>query len=379
MLAVIKNSVAYGHEPVGISALNLNAVYIRLNGGSVDTGKVALIHIVINRGAEGHLIAAYGLVVKNRCVCHTLNSVSDIGEHGCLTVINCRGIVNGYVIDIESEFRGDVAVFGGYVIVCGAVTVGNIKLHHGAVGRPADSRICRGVNVEVMPAGLVKAVHNARAAGTGIHIVTVDSAAGKDWSTVGIVACDGSESPTDPQTYPLIGNIYPRTNTYGILEHPGLGSVNTRLHIAGLERVAVVYICAECKGTAVHLAVFAVHNLLSYLGPYVVVLSAGSLVNVYVLVGTVLKVVNHFRTLTEGKLGGCNNGLVINECGSKVAAGYCCVLLAGGKAEAVYSTHCGVVKYKVKVRCLYYNVLGTVGSNKLKLYGLAVRNDHFRA
>ena len=374
MLAVGQGDVFNGNLAVCIGGSAFDAVDVRLDGGCIDAGCVALC-IIGNGGTEGHGIGAHGMTVQRCRVGHAVNGVSDAGNDGCFTVIDCGGVVNGEVVKIEAELAGDVALLCRIIIVCGAVAVGDVELHHGTVCREADGLICGGIDMQIVPAGFVKGINDTGTAGGGIHIVAVDAAA-EDRRTVGIKG-NGSQRPASPQTDAFVGNVDPDTDTDCVFEDLGFCCIERGLHVAGFERVAVVDIRCKRVGTAVNLTVFCGDDLLGYLGPYIVVFGAGGFVDDDVLVGAVLKVKEDLGALAERDGGGRGDVRMIDElCGQ--GCGGCRGVCGCDEIQAVNRTDIGG-QGKDKVSCRDSDLLDAVGCAQVQRNALTERNGHFAA
>ena len=203
-------------DAVSISGSNGIAVDQNLNGGFIQTGVVALGGVFRYSCGEVKSAVAVGYIAV--CQGHALVGVrtliaeDDLREYGSFSILYDGGIVNGHIVHIYGEVAVDVVLILCVVTVGRAVTVGDIELHAVVEISPGKALVCAEISSQIMPAGLVKAVHHAGAACAAVHRVGVEAG-----ERVGLFAClcifvdrrDGADRPADPKADILVGNIEP--------------------------------------------------------------------------------------------------------------------------------------------------------------------------
>ena len=376
VLAIGQVSVCNGSQTVGIVDTDLNAVNIGLDRGRIHAGVIILAGILLDCSAEGDLVGSNRLIVQHGCIGHTLNSISHIGNDRCLPVIHSAGVVDCDIIQIELEFGGDVAVLRGYIVVGTAVTVRDIELHQAAIVLPTEGSVSGGICVQIMPARFAEGIHHAGAAGTGIHRVGVNGTS-KNRIAIGIKG-DSLQSPTGPQTDALIGDVEPAANADSVLEHLRLGGVDGGLHVAGLQRVAIVNLHAQGVFTTVDLAGGLVHHDLIGLRPDIVVLGAGGLVKDDGLIGAVFEVVDDLRALAQLQHSSSRDGFVQSQHSRQIRSGSGNALFTGREAEAGNRANGGSAQSKLNIAFVDGNSLRAVGGLHLQGHSLAIGNRHGR-
>ena len=356
---------------VAVGEVNGNAIDISLSGGRVQAGCVGSDLISYGSG-EGQNVGLGGLTIQLGSVIGELIGIDNAGELRSVSVVHSLGVVDGNVVDVEGEVTGDVGIIGSVVAVGGAVTVGNVELHDRA-GVQSYSGVCRGVDGQVVPAGLLEGGDNTSTAGSIIHILT--GHAGPLVITVGILLGSTLNGPTSPHAYGLLGHIDPHTDASSVLEYHGnCGADQRGLLVTGLQGVGVVDPSLHSIVAGVDLTLLGGNNPLVAFRPYIVVLSACRFGEYQTAGGAVLEVEDDLRTLTQ--LQGSGSG----DLGSK---GECCghlggrsrdTLSTGSEGQAVKATDSGIAQSEGDIRIFQSNLVQTKGSGQTDLDSFPIRD-----
>ena len=378
VLSIGENKVIDGNLAICIITCVLNAVYICLYGRFIKAGKVALSGIFGERGCDGHLVCCDCIAVKKGRIRHTLCCISNIREHRCFSIIYSGRIVNGNIIKIKREIAGNVAVFGCNIFVCRTVSIRDIELHHRTVCLPAYCGIRRRIRIQIVPAGFFKGIYDTRTASSSIHCIGVQVTCPNRIAVFIHSTCE--QCPARPKSHALVRNVDPNTNANSIFEYSCFGCIYTGLHITGFERVRVADMRTKRIRSAVNLTASRNgRNKLLTFGPYVIVLCARGFINVYILIGSIFKVVYNLRTLAEcdvcysGKFGVINEGRGKNTVSGRYA------ICTRDKGKSVNGTNSCFSQTEIKVRCLNDNTLNTIGSINCKRNRLAEGNNKLGA
>ena len=378
VLAVRQNEVVDGNLAVCIVRLIFNTVNISLDRCFIKTGEVALSGIFRKRCRNGYLVRRDGIAVQERRIGHTFRRIGNVGEYGSFSVVYSRGIVNRNIVDIERKVTGNVAVFGCNVFICGAISVGDIELHHRAVCLPADCGIRRCICIQIVPAGFLKGIYDTRTAGSSVHGIRVQVTCPNRIAVFIHSTCE--QRPARPKTYALVGNIDPCAHANGIFKHPRFRCVNAGLHIAGFKRVCVADVRTERIRSAVNLISRqnGGNELLAF-GPYVIVLCTFRFVDVHLLIGAVFKVIYNFGALTKLDRRRSGNALIIYECSRQSTFGCRYTFRAGSKIKAGDRADRGSRKCKLDIGGLKNNFLCAVNSSDIQSNVFSVRYSNFAA
>ena len=361
---------------LGVTAPNqligvVHVVDVDLTGSGVDTGVVGLGHVLSHGSGEADGVGGNGLTVQGETLVHTGSQEHHVAELRRLAVINCRGVVDGDVINVEGVITVDVVVLTVNVAVL-AVLLADVELQEGVVGTEAGVLEGADINGDVVPAGLLHSVHEAN---LGL-LSGADSDAGVTaggGACVGTVGVHAVQGRIDTQTNSLVGNVDPHTDGLRVGKDLGLAEVQATQREAGLQGIGEIDLNAHGVLTVADVAVVGVGQEGLAAHADVVVVGSGAAEEAMEI--GVLEVVNDFGALTQSQLTGSGHGLVQNQSGGQDGGGICQLGGNGGEGQTVEGTQSGIGHGQLHVVGLHNDLIGIVVSGHTDLNRLAVRNN----
>ena len=255
-------SAGNGHNAAGDGAANFHAVNVCLCGTFIQARVIGLGGVLMHNGAEAQHIACGNLIVQFHSIGHCLIGVPDACKDRCFAIIHCGRIVHSDVINVEVEIAGNVAVIGSIVAISAAISVRDVELHDDAAFRPAHCLVCRSVDVQIMPAGLIELDGGAGTAGGGINGIAVNACC-TGGCTIFVKSGVTGQRPARPQADSLLRDVDPHTNANRIFKQCSRACQQAGLLVAGFHGVAVVDRGLHGVIAAVNSAVCSRDNLLA--------------------------------------------------------------------------------------------------------------------
>ena len=220
----------------------VHIVDVDLTGGGVDTGGVGLGGVLGDRSGEADGVGGHGLTLQRSTLIHAGSQVDNVAEHGRLTIVHSRGIIDGDVIDVEGILTVYVVMLTVNVAVL-AVLLVDVELQELVSVQECGALEGADINGDVIPAGLIHSVHEA---GLGLLSGTDTNggvtAGGSQMLHILIHAVDlGVDTEADG----LVGHVDPHTDSLGVLKDLALTEVQGTQREACLERIREIDLKAQ--------------------------------------------------------------------------------------------------------------------------------------
>ena len=369
--SVRQHNIGNRHHAVLECAGEFHAVYICLCRSGIDTREVSFACIVGNFHAEAESIVADSLTVQRSGIGHGRRSISHVAEYGRFSVVHRIGIVHRDIVHIHhvSAVIGFVLIV--IVTVACAVAVGNVKLYDIALMQ-IKSRISIEIYRKIVPAGLAILIYKSRSGSDTVRERICDQGIPLD-VFAGIVFDERKYCVANPSGNILVGNINPHAESCGVFKGFLVSVVKQSCHhIAGFQRIAVIYIKRHGTVSAVNFAGRRCHMIYSSFGKRIIVrfIAEYKIADI-----SVLEIEYHFAAFAERYLRYRGNIRADKFCRDRAG----CAAVGSGESKSVYRTDSIVGKRECNIGSFEFDCIEPVSGCERESNRFSERNSHFCA
>ena len=342
---------------IRVVAIYLLTIDVSLCSCSIDTHSVCKSCVLNYGNLERRIAVIDNLTVHN---CKALGyrvSYYRVREDGSLTIINSCGVIQCYVVNVESILAVYVGLFNVVVVIVSCVSCTVINRNVDEVELIVLSLSC-----DVVPA-LVEleelTVTDVCSANVHLNVTSIVRNIQPEANSYCVCAINFREDKVQSVVTCLINLCEVTLNSQGVvtvLYLTGCSVYNRDIATLVLAMVPVVAI------SICHLAVRTRRTVLTIV-----------CVDLPTCEVLILKVIDDFRALTQAEVSCCGN---LTNCSCEQGCSCSNTFLTSSEVEAVDCTDVSIGECEGYIRSLQNNILAIICSGQAKVNCLAVRNCH---